>query len=119
MFQAHDLDEAVALCAESGSVLASNAPRATGRDAIRQVFAGYFALPGLAIEWSPSSVRVARSGDLGYTTGAYRMSFKDPTGKTVEDQAKYVTVWEKASDGKWRVQVDVFNTDVPLPGATR
>ena len=119
VFQARDLDESVAFCAESGSVLAPNAPRASGRDAIRQLFAGYFALPQLAIEWSPSSVRVARSGDLGYTTGAYRMSFQDPAGKTVEDRGKYVTVWEKGSDGKWRVLIDAFNTELPAPGASR
>lgn len=112
VFAAKDLDRSVEACAEQASVLAPNAPRAAGRDAIRQLFSGFFALPDLAISWSPSEVHVARSGDLGYSTGSYRMTFKDPAGKTVSDHGKYVTVWEKRGSG-WKVAVDAFNSDVP------
>jgi ketosteroid isomerase-like protein len=60
----------------------------------------------------------AHSGDLGYTIGAYEMTFNDPTGKTVSDKGKYVTVWKKQKDGSWKVLLDVFNTDLPPTGAS-
>ena len=115
VFAAKDLERSVGVCAEKGSVLAPNAPRATGRDAIRQLFLGFFSLPNLSISWTPTDVRVARSGEIGYTTGTYEMSFKDPSGKTVPDHGKYGTVLEKQRDGSWQVVLDVFNTDLPLP----
>jgi len=42
------------------------------------------------------------------------MSFKDPSGKTIEDHGKYVTIWKKQS-GKWKVAYDIFNTDLATP----
>jgi ketosteroid isomerase-like protein len=113
-FVAKDLDRTVGFCDEAGAVLAPNEPRASGRAAIRELFANYFTLPDLKAAWQPTDVRVARSGELAYTTGTYQMSFTDPSGKTVSDQGKYVTVWEKQDDGTWKVLLDVFNTDVPM-----
>ena len=49
--------------------------------------------------------------------GAYEMSFNDPAGKPVSDKGKYVTIWVKQQDGKWKVAVDMFNSDLPAPGA--
>src|ERR687883_2042274 len=75
VFAAKDLDKSVAFVTDDGSVLAPNAPIATGHAAIRQLFSGFFALPNLKISWHPVRVEVARSGELGYTSGAYEMIF--------------------------------------------
>jgi ketosteroid isomerase-like protein len=113
VFAAHDLDRLVAACAEDGSVLASNAPIATGHDAIRKVFAEFFQLPGFKAEWHPTNVEVAKSGELGYTSGTYTLSFNDPSGNPINDRGKYVTVWRKRKDGAWKVVRDIFNSDLP------
>jgi len=94
--------------------IAPNLAVAAGRDEIRQLFAGFFSFPDLKITWSPDQVGVAQSGDLAYSTGHYEMSFRGPDGKTINDHGKYVTVWQKQSDGKWKVLVDAFNSDVPI-----
>jgi ketosteroid isomerase-like protein len=39
----------------------------------------------------------------------------DPKGKPVNDKGKYVTVYGKQPDGKWKVVVDIFNSDLPAP----
>ena len=114
VFAARNLKESVDFVLANGSVLAPNAPIATGPDEIRKLFAGFFALPDLKIQWNPNKIDVARSGEMGYSTGAYRMSFKDPSGKTVEDHGKYVTIWKKQG-GKWKVASDIFNTDLATP----
>jgi len=117
VFAEKDLDKSVNFCAADGSVLSPNAPIATGHDAIRKVFAGFFALPDLKISWQPDKVEAARSGELGYSRGTYQMTFKDPGGKQMSDKGKYVTVWKKQADGSWKVASDIFNTDMPEAGS--
>ena len=117
VFAAKDLEKSVAFCTGDASVLAPNAPIATGKQAIGELFKGFFSIPALTIEWHPAKVEVARSGEMAYSTGAYKMTFKDAAGKTITDNGKYVTVWKKQSDGSWKVALDIFNTDSPMPSA--
>jgi ketosteroid isomerase-like protein len=118
VFSAKDLDKSVAFCDEKGAVLSPNAPIAQGREAIAKSFAGFFTLPNLKITWHADKADVAKSGELGYTSGTYQMTFTDPAGKPVPDKGKYVTVWTKQADGSWKVLLDIFNTDMPAPGAS-
>lgn len=114
VFAAKDLAKSVDFVVADGSVLAPNTPIATGHEAIKKLFAGFFSLPELKIEWHPNKVEAARSGELGYSTGAYQMTFKDPNGKVIEDHGKYVTVWKKQG-GQWKVAYDIFNSDLSPP----
>ena len=112
-YEAKDLDKAVAFCDEQGSLLWPNAPIATGKNAIAKLTAGAFAIPDFKLEWHPNKAGVARSGDLGYTSGTYVWTFKDASGKPMSDKGKYLTVWKKQPDGSWKVLFDTFNTDLP------
>lgn len=96
--------------------MASNASIAEGKEAISKLIAGFFALPDLKISWHVDRADVARSGNLGYTSGAYEMTFKDATGKPLSDRGKYVTVWKKKKEGTWKVLLDIFNSDLPPTG---
>jgi ketosteroid isomerase-like protein len=116
-FSGRDTSAAVAVVEPNGSVLPPNAPIATGPQAIRALFAGFYAMPGMSIHWQPTKVEAARSGDLAYSAGTYELTFNDPKGKPVTDHGKYATVWRKQADGSWKVVVDVFNSDLPLPGS--
>ena len=112
-YEAKDLDKAVAFCDEQGSLLWPNAPRATGTSAIAKTTASAFAIPDFKLEWHPDQVEVARSGELGYTSGTYTWTFKDASGKPASDKGKYLTIWKKQQDGSWKVLLDMFNTDLP------
>lgn len=57
--------------------------------------------------WEPYDVVVAASGDLGYTRGRYESRSLDPTGKSVVRHGRYVTVWCRGADGRWRARVDI------------
>src|ERR1043166_8409689 len=58
------------------------------------------------IRWRPAFASIARSGDLGYTTGPaeYRNSSSDqrPNGF-----GHFVSIWQKDSTGTWKVIFDV------------
>lgn len=112
-YEAKDLDKAVAFCDDQVSLLWPNAPVATGKNAITKLTASAFAIPDFKLAWQPNKVGIARSGDLGYTSGTYIWSFKDGLGKPVSDKGKYLTVWKKQADGSWKVLFDMFNTDLP------
>ena len=111
------LEEAVAAVATTGSILPANAAIATGPAAVREFFSGAMAMPGFAGTWRPTAVHAARSGDLGYSTGTYELGFTDPAGKPAKDRGKSGTVWQKQPDGSWKVVLDIFNSDLPLPGS--
>lgn len=112
-YEAKDVDKAVALCDDQGSLLWPNAPRATGKSDIAKATTSAFAIPDFKLEWHPDQIAVARSGELGYTSGTYTWTFKDASGKPASDKGKYLTVWKKQRDGSWKVLLDMFNTDLP------
>jgi uncharacterized protein (TIGR02246 family) len=106
-----DLEKAVSFYAEDATYNPPGAPLAAGKDAIRKVWANVVAIPGGNLRWVSSKVEVARSGDLAYDTGAYTLTKNDASGKPVTATGKYVVVWKKQADGKWKVIQDIDNPD--------
>lgn len=100
-------------------VLGPNEPMAIGKEAIRKVTAGIFETPGFSLKWQPTKVEAARFGDLGYSVGTYEMSMNDPKGAPMVDRGKYATVWKKQADGNWKVAIDMFNSDLPVPSPSQ
>lgn len=106
-----DLEKAVSFYADDATYNPPGAPLAAGKDAIRKVWAGVVAIPGGNLSWVTSKVEVARSGDLAYDTGAYTLTKNNAGGKPVTTKGKYVVVWKKQADGKWKVIQDIDNPD--------
>ena len=61
------------------------------------------------ISWEPYKAEAARSGDLGYTLGNWKLVSKDTT-----IYGNYYTIWKKQLDGKWKFTVDGGNS-TPKP----
>lgn len=66
----------------------------------------------LLLDWSPQAGAVARSGELGYTTGPYSLRNQRDTGSPTH-YGYFFSVW-KRENGAWRVAVDA---GVSTPGA--
>ena len=109
-----DLEKTISFYSENAIVLPTNAPAATTKDAIRNTWKDLLASSGLAIGWKTTKVEVSKSGDLAYTTGTYELTMNDASGKPINDRGKYVEVWKKQTDGKWKVVADIWNSDLPL-----
>jgi len=99
--------------ADDGIIQAPNAPLAKGKDSVQKLMAGFFSVPGFFVKWTASKAEAAASGDLGYSMGAYHLTFNDDKGKMITDNGKYTTIWKKQADGSWKVAVDMFNSDLP------
>ena len=112
---AKDIDKTVSYYSEDATVMPPNASSAKTKEAIRTAWKEMLTTPGAAISWKATKVEVAKSGDLAYVTGTYDATMTDASGKPVNDRGKYVEVWEKQADGKWKCGADIWNSD--LPGA--
>jgi len=104
--------------AEDAVVLPPNEEVAADPVDIRKSVGQLLGLPGLLISWQPTKVEVAKSGDLAYLYGAYKIGWNDSHGKLVTDHGKNVEIWKKQPDGTWKCIVDTWNSDLPtVPAA--
>jgi ketosteroid isomerase-like protein len=73
-----------------------------GRDAIK-AFYDPIEKAGTKFQWSPDTVVVSESGDMGYTYGKYQHFEKDSLGNfKVASSGVFHTVWKKQKDGSWK-----------------
>lgn len=84
----------------------------TGKAAILGMVAGTLKIPGFRVSWTPENGIVSRSGDLGYTYGTNDFTAPDSSGKLVTTHGRYLTVWRKDADGRWRCVQD-YSTPGP------
>ncbi len=108
---ARNVDKVASFYAADCMAYPPNAPVSVGAAAAKAVWASYFADSSFTISWSTTHADVAKSGDLGYTTGTYQDSYKGPDGKMVNEVGKYVCVWAKQKDGSWKAVHDMWNSD--------
>ena len=108
-----DLDKTVSYYSDDATVLPPNAAAATTKEGIRKIWQDMFASPSFVISWKATKVEVAKSGDLGFVSGTYEATMNDASGKPVNDRGKYLEVWKKQADGKWKCGTDTWNSDLP------
>lgn len=63
------------------------------------------------LHWEPISGGISYAGDMGFTTGPYRLAI-GPADSGVVEYGMFFTVWEKQADGVWKVMVDI-GTQMP------
>ena len=109
---AKDLDATVAFYTDDAVVMPGDAPVAKTRQTIRDAWAPMLA-PNASVSWQVNQAEVARSGDVGYARGVYQLVMKDAAGKATTELGKFLEVWKKQADGKWKCAVDSFSADAP------
>ena len=62
---------------------------------------------GWMLDWTPVHAEVSGDGSLGWTWGRYELYRRaTPDAKST---GKYLNVWRKGTDGRWRVAADIGN----------
>ncbi len=115
--QAGIVDTTLANYDEDAVSLPNNGPMLRGKEAIR-AYAGQ--MLGLGIKFTNvriTTTDVQTSGDLAYEIGTYAMTMQIPQVGEVSEEGKYLTVYEKAADGSWKIKVETYNINgkPPLP----
>jgi ketosteroid isomerase-like protein len=63
--------------------------------------------------FAPTTLKVTANGNQITEIGTYKISMSMPNmDKPIEDQGKYLTIWEKQKDGSLKVKVEIWNSDV-------
>lgn len=62
--------------------------------------------PPVVLEWRPAYVEVASSGELGLSTGPWRMTARgDASAPPAHGQ--FVSIWKRDAHGEWKVEADL------------
>jgi len=81
-------------------------PTPTSAAAVLAGWSSFFQKEGPELRWEPELAEISRSGDLGYTVGRWEARRRDAAGNVVRSEGRYVTIWRKEADGRFRVAVD-------------
>ena len=95
--------------ADSAFYLQAGHPVVSGREALLALFAREPASGAIRFAWHPIRVDVAGDGSLGYTWGYGTTTAPGPDGAPKTAPAGYAIVWEKATNGRWRVKAFLRN----------
>jgi uncharacterized protein (TIGR02246 family) len=110
---AKDVDAFVAFYADDAQLLLPNAPLFTGKAQIKDAVKPLMEDSNYAMALTPLRLEVSK--DLAYTEGSYKMTFSDVRGNKFEDEGKYLTVYHRQADGKWKAVEDTVMSVLPLP----
>ncbi len=119
---AHDLlagivDTSLVNYDEDAVSLPNNGPMLRGKEAIRAYTRQMLTLGIKFTNVKFVTTDVQTSGDLAYEIGTYAMTLQIPPVGEVSEEGKYLTVYEKAADGTWKIKVETYNMNgkPPLP----
>ncbi|HEX4283573.1 MAG TPA: SgcJ/EcaC family oxidoreductase [Terracidiphilus sp.] len=111
---AKDADKVLSFYADDAVMVAGAGDALRGKDALHAALKQMMADPALALTFHADRIDVGKSGDLGYSEGAYQMSVTDPvTHKVVQDHGNYLTTFRKQADGSWKATEDFAASAVP------
>jgi ketosteroid isomerase-like protein len=92
---------------------APNEPEIVGKEAVRKWVAGYF--DAYRTTWEKNSIGFTVIGDWAFERYEYKSSDIDKkTGAVTTDKGKGVNIFRRGTDGKWRVAIDGWSSDIPI-----
>jgi ketosteroid isomerase-like protein len=108
---AKDLEKTLSFYASDAQYLSAGRPAATTADERRKLWLEDFGTPGFSSDEATTQIEVARSGDLAYQRGTYVATVQNERSQMTKSTGKFVVVWKKQSDGRWKAIIDIDNAD--------
>jgi len=113
-FNRGDAEALAAFYTEEATLLEPNSPLVVGRENIQAIFQGFFDTSALELQLTVIGLSV--HGDMAHRFGKYMLTIQPEEGDAISDNGKYVELW-KRENGSWKMEVDIWNSSVPLPTA--
>jgi len=101
---------------DEGTVFVSGKSVTRGKAAVVESWKEFFGAERPYFEWHPEVVELSADGNLGLSRGPWVMRAKDKEGKEVEIQGVYNSVWQRQSDGSWKILFDAGCSPCPVCG---
>ncbi len=109
-YNAGDASRMASYFAEDAELLIPGEPTLTGRDAIEVILVKWLSGPPRTLEIVKSDVRSA--GDMAVDRAIRTVREGDSPDGAVRT-GKYVMVWQRWSDGTWKIVWDIWNSNAP------
>jgi ketosteroid isomerase-like protein len=110
---AGEYEKTLGLYAEDAISLPSYQPMLKGIEEIKKSSEEMAKSGSKVKSFEAHTKKVKICGDMVIEIGKYRISMEMPgMPDPVEDHGKYITIWEKQSDGSLKIKIDTWNTDV-------
>ena len=110
---ASDLERWLAIWVEDGIQLPPDAPRRSGKAAIRTEMQPLIELFDWQMAVYPDEIQVL--GEKAYAHGLYEFAMTPKEGgDSMGSKGKFLTILRKQVDGSWKIAIDCFNYDAPL-----
>ncbi|MGI0128800.1 MAG: YybH family protein [Thermoplasmata archaeon] len=92
--------------------LPQNSGMQRGRVAIQQWFRSW--LPSTTVEdFVIHTEDLEVVGNTAYEVGTHRMTMRFRGGKSITDEGKFLMVYQRGPDGRWRISRDMYNSSRP------
>jgi uncharacterized protein (TIGR02246 family) len=116
VFDAGDLDAAVAVFTDDAMISSQGAPDTIGKDAIRAAYAGALAATNLHVRFHTDDIEPR--GDLAYEQGTYDLTITDKgTGQQLATMTnRHIHILKKQPDGEWKTW-RMFTNSAEAPAA--
>ena len=111
-FNRGDAAAFAALFTEGAKLLPPNSPMIVGREGIQAFYQGGFDAGVVDARITMTVLNVL--GDEAYQIGTYTNRILPEEGEAIVDSGKYVTILKRVN-GSWKINVGIFNTNLPLP----
>jgi uncharacterized protein (TIGR02246 family) len=85
-----------------------------GKQAIEEMYTKLFQMGMKDIAFT--IIEVGGSGDTAYEIGKTRVRIQPEGQAAIIDSTKYLVIWKRQADGKWKVHVDIWNFSAPMAG---
>ena len=82
-----------------------------GKEAVRTTIKTDWDDPGYSLTWEPKRAELFKSGKMGNTSGRWTYKGRNDKGEKLTLHGDYLTVWQKQSDGSWKVIYDAGTPD--------
>lgn len=108
-----NLEKSLSLYTSDAISMPSNQTMHEGIAAIRKASEEMAKMNMKVTLFEPTTLKVIPDGKLITEIGTYKIKLTMPgMDQPVEDHGKYLTIWEKQTDGSLKVKVEIWNTDL-------
>jgi uncharacterized protein (TIGR02246 family) len=113
------LDTTLANYTDDAVSLPNFSPMLKGKKAIREYSENMMKLGLRFTKVTFTTIDVQVSGNMAFETGSYTMTLEMPPMGQMHDEGKFLTVYERAKDGSWKIKVETWNMnkEPAMPGS--
>lgn len=112
-------DTTLASYADDAISMPQGGPMIKGKEALRAQMVGMMGTDMKFTKVIFTTLDVKVNGNSAFEIGTFEMAFTMGGAPEVSERGKYLTVYERGPDGKWKIKVETWNGDTPAPAPTK